>query len=59
MKFATEHEASPGIRDRREKEITIKTEDKWEKFHSVLKALKIYQFSWKVMHTYSDSNNKN
>jgi len=38
MKFAMEHEAPPGLMDRREEDITIKTEDKRRKFHPSLKA---------------------
>lgn len=40
MKFATEHEAQAGIRDRREKNSTIKIEDKWEKVSLWFKSIK-------------------
>lgn len=59
MKFATEHEAPPGIRDRTEKIAQLGQRTNERKFHSGLKALNIYQFSWKVVHKYSVSNNQN
>lgn len=58
MKFATEHESPSGVRDRRGKNSTIKRTNE-RKSHSGLKTLNIYQFSWKVEHKYSDSNNQN
>lgn len=59
MKFASEHEAPPGARDRRKKIAQLRQRTNERKFHSGLKVLNIYQFSWKVVHKYSDSNNQN
>lgn len=59
MKFTTEHEDPSGVRDMRDKTAQLRHRTNERKFHSGLKALNIYQFSWKVVHKYSDSNNQN
>lgn len=40
MKFPPKPEAPPGVRDRREKHITIMTEQKWEKVPLWFKSIK-------------------
>lgn len=59
MKFASEHEAPPGVRDKREKIAQLRQRKNERKLHSGLKAVNIYQFRWKVVHKYSYSNNQN